>query len=299
MKNLSRRDFAKLVLGGAAMSVLGNCAPEDLSQVASTSIPQGLQPTTPASIPPTATSAVVAAASPETSPTPMPTSASAPSPAPTRTATPAPARTILRNDNTPGFYVRFYRPFEAVDSDRWTLALEGLVQNPQNLSLSNVLALPRISQVSRMKCVECWSAAAKWEGVHLSTLMELANPRPAAKWLHLYCADGYYESMSIEALLGERVVFVHHMNDQILPDIYGAPLRLMVPFLYGYKSAKAIVRLDFAEEELPGYWPTVGPYTTHGTIREGRDHPLDLEGTRTIAGGAEIFYPDGLESQGM
>jgi DMSO/TMAO reductase YedYZ molybdopterin-dependent catalytic subunit len=110
--------------------------------------------------------------------------------------------------------------------------------------------------------------------------------------------DGYYESMSLEFLMGDRILFAHHMNDQILPDVYGAPLRLMVPSRYGYKSAKAIVRLEFAAEELPGYWPTVGPYTTTGAIRPGPDHPLDLERSRWIDGGGEILYPDGIESQG-
>ena len=87
------------------------------------------------------------------------------------------------------------------------------------------------------------------------------------------------------------------MNDQTLPDVYGAPLRLMVPFKYGYKSPKAIVRLVFAEEELPGYWPTGGPYTTTGEIQRGSDYPLDLGERRQITGG-EVMYPDGIESQG-
>jgi sulfoxide reductase catalytic subunit YedY len=266
VKRISRRDFARLALASAALSFLANCAPEELS-------PPTDAPNTPAavSLPATAT--------------------------PSSTSTPLPTRSILTNENVDGFYVRYYQPFEGVDPDRWTLTIEGLVRRPQKLSLSNVLAMPRISQVSRMKCVECWSAVAQWEGIHLSTLMELADPDPKARWVRFLCADGYYESMSIEALLRERVLFVHHMNGEILPDIYGAPLRLMVPFLYGYKSAKAIVTMEFAEEELIGFWPTVGPYTEHGWIRAGRDYPLDLGERREIQGGGEIFYPDGIESQ--
>jgi DMSO/TMAO reductase YedYZ molybdopterin-dependent catalytic subunit len=205
----------------------------------------------------------------------------------------------LRGYNAPGFYVRYYRPFKAVDASRWTLTVDGTVRYPHKLSLSNVLAMPRITQVSRMKCVECWSAAARWEGIHLSTLMDLANPEPSAQWVHFGCADGYYESMPIEDLLQARVILVHHMNAQLLPDDYGAPLRLMVPFRYGYKSAKAIVRISFAAEELPGYWSTVGIYSAHGKIRPGRDHPLDLKGTRSIPGGAEVVYPDGIEAVGL
>jgi sulfoxide reductase catalytic subunit YedY len=267
MNKLSRRRFTRLAVGGTLLSLVNACG-----------VGKQLQPGGTRSAPDLGT---------------LPS----PSPSPVQAVSPTSARPILRNDNVPGFFVRYYKPFEAVDPDRWTLTVDGLVQNPLSLSLSDVLELPRVSQVSRMKCVECWSAAARWEGFHLSSLLEIANPYPDAKWVHFGCADGYYESMSIEGLLEERVIFVHHMNDAILPDIYGAPLRLMVPFLYGYKSAKAIVRLEFAKEELPGYWPTVGPYTEQGTIRPGSDHPLDLEGSRQIAGGGEIVYPDGIESQ--
>jgi sulfoxide reductase catalytic subunit YedY len=264
MRRLGRRQFTRLVVGGTLLSLANACGLGEELQPTGT-VPNGGTPSLPSS--------------------------------PVETVSPTPARAILRNDNVPGFFVRYYKPFQAVDPDQWTLTVDGLVRNPQSLSLSDVLALPRVSQVSRMKCVECWSAAAKWEGFHLSSLLEIANPYPDAKWVHFRCADGYYESMSIEGLLKERVIFVHHMNDQILPDVYGAPLRLMVPFLYGYKSAKALVHLEFAEDDLPGYWPTVGPYTEQGAIRAGFDHPLDLEGSREIAGGSEIVYPDGIESQ--
>jgi sulfoxide reductase catalytic subunit YedY len=270
VRNLTRRQFAKLVVGGVTLSALGNCAPEELSQA-------------------TATAAHPTSARP-------PAAARPPTSRPVLTPTPTASRPILRSDNVKGFYVRFHKPFEALDPDRWTLSIEGLVRNPQKLSLSNVLALPRTSQVSRMKCVECWSAAAHWEGFHLGALMELANPEPGAQWVHFRCADGYYESMSVQSLLRDRVLFVHHMNGEILPDIYGAPLRLMVPFLYGYKSAKAIVRIEFAEEEMPGYWPAVSSFTTAGMISAGSDNPLDLKGYRKIEGGSEIFYPDGIES---
>jgi DMSO/TMAO reductase YedYZ molybdopterin-dependent catalytic subunit len=268
---LSRREFARLLLGGATASLLGNCAPErgpglNVRQQSEGAVPRPVLPT----------------ATTELTVVPTPVS--------------APTRPTLSSKNVGKFYVRYFRDFKAPDPDRWTLAVDGLVRKPQRLSLSNVLALPAISQASRMKCVECWSAAAKWEGFHLSTLMELAEPDPKAAWVHFRCADGYYESMRIEALLQERVLFVHHMNDEILPDIYGAPLRLMVPFRYGYKSAKAIESIEFAEDELYGYWSTVG-YTTHGEIRPGRDNPLDLPGVRQIEGGVEIFYPEGIESQ--
>jgi len=209
---------------------------------------------------------------------------------------PTPTRPILRNEDRPGFFVRYYKPFVAVDPARWLLSVEGLVKKPLQLTLADVQSLPRVTQVSRMKCVECWSAVAKWEGFHLRSLLQQVEPASDATWLHFYCADGYYESLPLEELLAERVIFAHRMNDQSLPDPYGAPLRLIVPAKYGYKGAKAISRLVFASKELPGYWPVVGGYDRNGEIQPGPDHPLDLGGVRMITGG-EVRYPDGKESK--
>jgi sulfoxide reductase catalytic subunit YedY len=278
---MSRRRFTRLVLGGIALSVLSGCAPEETVRATATSTPTSTP--SPTKETPSPTASVTKVAPPVATPTPTPTS--------------SPTPVLLRNENRPGFFIRYYKPFEPLDPDRWTLSVEGLVKKPQELTLPDVQSLPLVSQVSRMKCVECWSAAAKWEGFHLRSLMEIVDPLPEAKWLHFYCADDYYESLSLEELLVERVLLVHRMNDQTLPDAYGAPLRLIVPFKYGYKGPKAIVRLVFAEEELPGYWPTVGPYSTEGDIQPGRDFPLDLGERRQISGG-EVRYPDGIESKG-
>lgn len=253
---IDRRQFTRLILGGMALSILDGCGFRQASTQA-TPLPQARRvDVTPSSF--------------------------------------ASVRPTLRNDNVPGFYVRYYRPFEAVDPTQWILSVKGLVKKPVELSLSDIQALPIISQTSRMKCVECWSAAAKWDGFHLRSLLAIIEPLPTAKWIHFRCADGYYESLSIDDLLDERVIFAHRMNDRSLPDIYGAPLRLIIPPLYGYKNPKAITQLIFAEEELRGYWPSVGPYTQEGIIEPGSDHPLDIGETRRIQGG-EVIYPDGIE----
>jgi sulfoxide reductase catalytic subunit YedY len=204
---------------------------------------------------------------------------------------------ILRNENLPGFNVRYYNPLPAPDPSQWRLSVEGMVKKPQSLSLDDVQNLPAVTDVRRLKCVECWSARAKWEGFDFDTLRELAEPEADARWLLFFCADGYYESLSLDELAEDGVLFAYGMNDQPLPAKYGSPLRLVVPSKYGYKWPKAIVRLEFAADEKAGYWPTVGPYTTSGVILPGRDHPLDLpDGSRPIEGG-EVLYPEDLEAK--
>lgn len=204
------------------------------------------------------------------------------------------ARKALRNQNRPeikpNWNVRFYKSFEAVDPTQWRLTIEGHVEQPQVLTLDDVLALPSVTQVSRMKCVECWSAKAKWEGFTYQTLADLVEPTGEAKWIHFECADGYYEALSIDTLNAPRVLWVHKMDDQLLPDEFGAPLRLIVPFLYGYKGPKTITLMRFQGSGRDGYWPTVGPYSPEGHVEAGVDYPLDLQGSRQISGGEITDY---------
>jgi sulfoxide reductase catalytic subunit YedY len=220
-----------------------------------------------------------------------------PAAGPTGTAAGTATPQTLRNQNLPDFNVRYYTPFPAPDPAQWRLSVEGMVKNPQSLSLDDVQGLPSVIDIRRLKCVECWSARAEWQGFSLDTLMGLVEPESEASWLHFLCADGYYESLWLEELSQEGVQFAYGMNDELLLPEYGSPLRLVVPQKYGYKWPKAIVRLEFADRDKAGYWPTVGPYTTSGAIVAGLDHPQDLpDGSRAIQGG-EVLYPEDLEAR--
>lgn len=196
---------------------------------------------------------------------------------------------FLKNENRPGFYIRFYREFKAVDPSRWRLKVGGQCENPLSLNLSEIKRLPKETQVSRLKCVEFWSAKAKWGGFRPKILFDIVRPKKDAKFLYFYSADDYYEYISLEELLKPRVLFVYEMNDATPPDIHGAPLRLIIPFKYGYKNVKTIVRLDFVEKRGAGYWSNYG-YSVDGTIQPGTDYPLDLGESRELKREGEVEY---------
>jgi sulfoxide reductase catalytic subunit YedY len=255
---MDRRSFLNLTLAGMASTVVSACASTTLSPVAA--------------VTPTLA---------DVSPTPRPTIAT------TALGRAAPG-TILRNENLPGFYVRYFKPFPAPDPATWQLFIGGLVETPMTLSLDQILQLPRQEQDTRMKCVECWSSRARWAGFTYSVLAALVRPMPGATHLHFTCADGYWEVLPIAELEKPGALFVTHMNGDLLPAKYGAPLRMIVPWLYGYKGAKAIVGLDFRAEGGPGYWSTVGPYSVDGQILPGTDHPLDLDRRPRQMSGGEI-----------
>jgi len=167
--------------------------------------------------------------------------------------------------------------------------LDGLCDNPKWFNLSDIKRLKKLTQVSRMKCVECWSGKAKWGGFAPKTLFDIVKPKKEARFLYIYCADDYTEYILLEDLLKPRVLFVYEMDDRPLPDIHGGPLRLIIPFKYGYKNAKTIVKLEFVEQEGTGYWESFG-YTKDGTIQKGEDFALDLDKYMVIKREGEPDY---------
>ena len=267
---MRRREFLRLgfiALAGVAASCRGaGVAPVVRTTVVPPTRRVTPVPATPTRLPPSSTPTVV----------------------PTRPA-PTPAPLILRNEDTPGFYVRYYQPFAAPDPVQWQLAVDGLVDAPTALTLADIQArLPFLEREARLKCVEGWSRRATWGGFTYAALAQLVRPQPAATHVTLHCADGYWEVLSLAGLDSTDALFATHMNGQPLPAPHGAPLRLVRPACYGYKSAKAITRLEFQREGGRGYWSTAGPYTVSGEILPGIDYPLDLDGVARQVGGGEI-----------
>ncbi len=210
--------------------------------------------------------------------------------------TPVPEATRIRgkmvkNENRPDRNVRYDLPFVPPTPEEWQLTVDGLVATPLTLSFADIQQFPALEQVSRMKCVECWSLKARWGGFVLASLLEQVKPAEQGQYVRLTCADGYWEVLSVEELLQPRVLFAHRMDGEFLADEYGSPLRLIVPWKYGYKGAKCITGLSFVPSLEPGYWPSVGPYDVSGDIQPGYDHPQESsERVRITEAGVELTY---------
>ena len=165
-----------------------------------------------------------------------------------------------------------------------------MVKNPIGLGYEDLFGLKMHSQVSRLKCVECWSAKAKWEGFRFEELVKRVQPDPSAKYVYIQSADSYYESFKLEELLRPRVLFVLRMNDQPLSRDHGFPLRVIAPHKYGYKNIKYITSIKFLDSRKRNYWSNSGPYSVDGTIQPGIDHPLDFNKKPLPINGGEVFH---------
>ena len=196
----------------------------------------------------------------------------------------------IQNRDNPDFHIRSANPFLGVDTQSWGLAVGGMVKNPIGLGYEDLFGLKMHSQVSRLKCVECWSAKAKWEGFRFEELVQKVQPDLSAKYVYIQSADSYYESFALEELLRPRVLFVLRMNDQPLSRDHGFPLRLIAPFKYGYKNIKYITSIKFLDSRKRNYWSNSGPYSVDGTIQPGIDHPLDFNKKPLPINGGEVFH---------
>jgi DMSO/TMAO reductase YedYZ molybdopterin-dependent catalytic subunit len=188
------------------------------------------------------------------------------------------------------FRLMWYNPVAPIDPKAYRLQVKGLVEKSLSLSISELRRFPPESQNSRMKCVQCWSARADWGGFRFGHLLESVKPKKNARAVKLECADGWYEYFSIQDLLSPRVLLAMDMQGQPLADRHGAPLRLIDPARYGYKSAKLITAIEFVEQGKGSMACDLGPYySPTGEIQGGYDTPLDLGGkTKHKIRGGEI-----------
>lgn len=185
-----------------------------------------------------------------------------------------------------------FNPVRAVDEEKWTLEIGGLVGRPTVLRVADLKRLPYIKQSSRMKCVQCWSTRIEWGGFRGRELVKLIEPKPSARFVRFDCADSYYDYISMDELLHPHVLFATVMNGEPLTPEHGAPLRIVMPFKYGYKSAKLITKITLTDHGGQGVVADTWPYYTQGgDIQAGYDHPFDLPNqTRKIAGGEITDY---------
>jgi methionine sulfoxide reductase catalytic subunit len=184
-----------------------------------------------------------------------------------------------------------FNPIPAPDPKTWELAIEGAGE-PVRLTLNDLDKLPRIEQSSRLKCVQCWSGRVNWAGFRGQDLLRLISARTELLWVRVDCADKYYDFVKVEDLLHPRTLFALGMNGEALPPEHGAPLRLVIPGKYGYKSSKVITKLTFVDKGGMGLvadgWPY---YSASGDILPGVDRPFEFpDETRKIKGGEIVEY---------
>ncbi len=146
----------------------------------------------------------------------------------------------------------------------WSFSIEGLVGTPARWNWEEFLKLPMETFVVDIHCVTKWSKLdTHWEGVSLDTLFERVDLDPAALFLTALSDGGYTTNMPVAEVLDGQAFIAHSYEGQPLAAEHGGPVRLVVPHLYFWKSAKWVRGLRLSKDDAPGFWESLG-YNNHG-----------------------------------
>jgi DMSO/TMAO reductase YedYZ molybdopterin-dependent catalytic subunit len=165
----------------------------------------------------------------------------------TRIAQPFPFNAFYGKDEIP-----------RVDASGYRLEVSGLVREKKAWSLAELHALPQVSQVTRLICVEGWSAIGKWSGVRFSEFLRRIGADTTARYVGLRCADKYWTSIDMPTALHPQTLLALGFGDRVLPPEYGFPIKLRMPTKLGFKNPKHVVALFVTNDYPGGYWEDQG-----------------------------------------
>lgn len=152
-----------------------------------------------------------------------------------------------------------YEPTPKFDPVTYRFKVWGEVEEPFELTWDELLALPRTQMTSDFHCVTTWSRYDNaWEGVHIRDILQRARPKPAATFVMEHSFTGYTTNVPLAALNDDDVLIAFKHDGADLEPDHGGPVRLILPKLYAYKSAKWLSGLEFMLKDRPGFWEIRG-----------------------------------------
>jgi DMSO/TMAO reductase YedYZ molybdopterin-dependent catalytic subunit len=158
-----------------------------------------------------------------------------------------------------------------IDLNTWRLEVTGEMEKPTTFTLEELEAKPGTISIADFHCVEGWSILNnKWEGISFETIAKTVKPKENAKYVIFECEDGYATSLPLYELLQDKALLAYKLNDKPLPPERGAPLRLIVPQKYAYKSPMWLKKIKFTTTQEKGYWETRGYSNTANTWKNQR-----------------------------
>jgi len=173
----------------------------------------------------------------------------------------------------------------------WTVSIEGEVKNPRKITIDEILKLaPLEERIYRHRCVEAWSIVVPWIGYSFSNLIKAVEPTPKAKYvafetfydprqmpLAKYAGIDfpYVEGLRLDEAMNPLTLLCVGMYGETLANQDGAPVRLILPWKYGFKSAKSLVKIRFIKDEPPTTWNRLAPneYGFYANVNPHVDHP--------------------------
>jgi len=186
----------------------------------------------------------------------------------------------------------------------WTVTVDGLCDRPGRYGLEDLMRPERLEErIYRLRCVEGWSMVIPWIGLPLSQVIAMAEPRSAARYLAFETLERpsempgqsglfpvldwpYVEGLRIDEAGHPLTILAVGLYGETLPNQNGAPVRLVVPWKYGFKSIKSIVRISFVADQPPTSWNRQNPreYGFYANVNPAVDHPRWSQASERVVG---------------
>ncbi|WP_310619034.1 protein-methionine-sulfoxide reductase catalytic subunit MsrP [Flexibacterium corallicola] len=222
-----------------------------------------------------------------------------------RPMTPESVSSIYNNFYEFGSHKQIYKAAQALQTTPWSIKLDGEVENPQVLEFDDLLKKVQLEErIYRHRCVEAWAMTVPWTGFPLSQLVALASPLSSAKYVRFQTfedpkiASGqrqfwypwpYTEGLTLAEATNDLAFIATGIYGKPLLKQFGAPLRLAIPWKYGFKSIKSIVRISFTSEQPKTFWNDVAPgeYGFWANVNPDVPHPRWSQKTERLLGSDE------------
>jgi sulfoxide reductase catalytic subunit YedY len=189
-------------------------------------------------------------------------------------------------------------------TDPWSVQIDGLVDRPGNYDFGDIIAGVQMEErIYRLRCVEAWSMVVPWVGFELKDLLDRVGVQPSAKYVAFETLERpeempglrypvldwpYREGLRLDEAMHPLTILATGIYGEEMPNQNGAPIRLVVPWKYGFKSIKSIVRITLTEDQPPASWNMAQPseYGFYSNVNPEVDHPRWSQATeRRIGGG--------------
>jgi DMSO/TMAO reductase YedYZ molybdopterin-dependent catalytic subunit len=180
-----------------------------------------------------------------------------------------------------------------LNREGWSIEVSGFCANPRTFTWQELIALPKSIADARLTSVTRFSVQGKWGGVRISDLLKAVQAGPETRYVRFWSYRMIYDtSIPIEVALRERTLLAYEFDGELLDEDYGGPVRGFCPYLWGYKSAKSLVKIELMDQYVSGFWEVRG-YPDDALITAGKVRDMNLGGRlRPIPNGEVITFLD-------
>lgn len=197
----------------------------------------------------------------------------------------------LKELRTPVFWVEGHPG--RLDREGWEIEITGLCDRPGTITWEQLLAMPKTIADARLTSVTRFSVRGKWGGVKVSHILQEAGATPKVKYVRFWSVKKIYDtSIPVDVALRERTLLAYEFDGEYLEEDYGGPVRAFVPYLWGYKSAKSVLKIELMDHYVSGFWEQRG-YSDEALIEAGMVRDMNTGGRiRPIPDGEVIRFLD-------